>query len=550
MPPRKSRPKTTISKALLFDATLETLSLGVLLSVQRNGELRIQSVGRRLLDTLGMQDVQLKGRPESEFWNLLIPRLANSHAVREDLERLVASQREQRTDILTVLQPDLAVLERSSAPLHDRKGEFVGRLWTFRNVTHEFVLREELQRKRKSEYCFSTLSAYLFEARRSEESCNEICRIVAQGIDLPSVLLLPVQSGTIRPAQYSVSRKYLLSGAPEGLGLLIHELGVGSDGIGDFVASELDPLLSGVFRERAIRRIRTIPVEFGDSVHAVLVLEDRDAIRDWGPDEGRSVVSAARAIALWLQKEDDRVRLVHAREAAEAAARIRTDFLALLSHELRTPLNPLIGFTQLLHEQRDTLPEEARDMVFRINAGAMRLRELVEDLLTLTRLDNRIEGWRLYPCDPNGIVVDSCTWARAVGAERNITVEAVIVGTIGIVQADGASLRRAFRALLSNAVRFSPDGGAVLVETSLRGRDLVIRVSDRGPGVREEAKERIFEPFVQEEPVLTRRFGGAGIGLTLVRRVAEAHHGKVWVEDNPGGGSIFHLQIPTNARND
>jgi signal transduction histidine kinase len=550
MQPRKRTSKGTISKAALFDVTLSTLSLGVLLSVRRDGEMRIQTLSRRLLDTLGMAEVDLVGRPESEFWNLLIPRLANSHAVREDLERLAASQKEQRTDILTILQPDLAVLERSSAPLHDRNGEFVGRLWTFRSVTHEFVMREELQRKRKSEYCFSTLSAFLFEAHRSEESCSEICRIVAQGIDLPSVLLLPVRSASIRPAQFTVSRKYSLSGAPEGLGILVHELGAGDEGVGDFVTAELDPLLSAAFGDRSIRRIRTVPVEFSGLVHAVLVLEDRNSLRDWGPDETRSVVSAARSIALWLQKEEDRVRLVHASEAAEAAARVRTDFLALLSHELRTPLNPLIGFTQLLHEQRESLPEDARDMVARINAGAMRLRELVEDLLTLTRLDNRVEGWRVYPCDPNGIVTDSCSWARSLGAERNISVESAIAGPLGIVNADGASLRRAFRALLSNAVRFSPDGSTVLVETSLRGSDLVVRVRDRGPGVREEAKERIFEPFVQEEPVLTRRHGGAGIGLTLVRRVAEAHNGRVWVEDNPGGGSVFHLQIPVSSRND
>jgi len=550
MRPRKTQSKASISKAALFDATLETLSIGVLLSVYKDGELAIQTVSPRLQDVLGISGAELKGRPESEFWNLLIPRLANGQAIREDLERLAASQREQRTDILTVLQPDLAVLERSSAPLIDRTGAFMGRLWTFRNVTHEFVLREELQRKRKSEYCFRTLSAFLFEAHRSQESCSEICRIVAQGIDLPSVLLLPVQFNCIRPAQYSVARRHVLAGAPEGLGPLVHELGYGADGIGDFLTAELDPLLSAVFRDRSVRRIRTLPVEQGGTIHAVLVLEDRDSIRDWGPDELRSVVAAARAIALWLQKEEDRAHLVQAREAAEAAARVRTDFLALLSHELRTPLNPLIGFTQLLHEQRDTLPEGARDMVARISAGAMRLKELVEDLLTLTRLDNRVEGWRLYPCDPNGIVSDACTWARDLGAERGISVEVAATGTLGIVHADGASLRRACRALLSNAVRFSPEGATVVVEAGFRGSDLVLRVRDQGPGVREEAKERIFEPFVQEEPILTRRFGGAGIGLTLVRRVAEAHHGRVWVEDNPGGGSVFHLQIPITGRND
>ncbi|MBM4354326.1 MAG: hypothetical protein FJ109_11110 [Deltaproteobacteria bacterium] len=550
MRPRKSSSKATISKAVLFDATLETLSLGVLLSVVKDGELKIRTLSGRLQQMLGIEGADLTGRPEIEFWNLLIPRLANSQAVRGDLERLFASQREQRTDILTILQPEFSVVERSSAPLLDRKGEFVGRLWTFRNVTHEFVMREELQRKRKSEYCFRSLSSFLFEAQRSPESFSEICRIIAQGIDLPSVLLLPVQLSSDRPAQFAVGRRYLLAGAPEGLGLLVHDLGYGEDGIGDFLTAALDPLLSPVFCDRSIRRIRTLPVELGGTIHAVLVLEDRESIRVWGPDELRSVVAAARAVALWLQKEGDRVRLIHAREAAEAAARVRTDFLALLSHELRTPLNPLIGFTQLLAEQRDTLPEAAQDMVARISSGAMRLKELVEDLLTLTRLDNRVEGWRLYPCDPSGIVADACTWAGELGAERNVAVEARSSGTIGIVQADGASLRRAFRALLSNAVRFSPDGGTVTVELSFPRSDLVVRVRDRGPGVRDEAKERIFEAFVQEEPVLTRRFGGAGIGLTLVRRVAEAHHGRVWVEDNPGGGSVFHFQIPVTGCND
>ena len=73
---------------------------------------------------------------------------------------------------------------------------------------------------------------------------------------------------------------------------------------------------------------------------------------------------------------------------------------------------------------------------------------------------------------------------------------------------------------------------------------LHLRICDNGPGVADDAKERIFEPFIQGEPVLTRRHGGAGIGLTLVRKVADSHEGKAWVDDAPGGGSVFHLELP------
>jgi signal transduction histidine kinase len=524
----------------------DTLSSGVMLVVPTGDKRTIRFVSRALGSILGVLADALVGKEESVFWEILLARLGNPSTVREDLERIWDNPNEIRTDILHLVEPYPLVLERSTTPLVRKDGTVFGRIWTFRNASREFKLKDEQQRKRKTEYCFRSLSSFLFEASLSSESMVDICRIGCLGMDVVSAVFVPLVEERQEVAQFSVSRRFQLHPPWERLRDFVSRALPRLDAASTLVL-EVDSMVEEVqdlFVTRGIDRIMFVPVGYGTTIFGVMFFEELNQERDWARDDFRCVESIARAMGLWLHKERGERRLIEAREEAEAAVRVRSDFIALLSHELRTPLNPLIGFTQLLDEQREQLPEEVRDMVSRITEGAMRLRELVEDLLTLTRLDSRLDGWRKYHCDPKGIVEDSCAWARRQPCESTVDVVAEIRTDLGVVEADGAALRRALNALLSNALRFSPDGGKVRAIADIDGDQLHLQIVDRGPGVADAAKRRIFEPFVQGEPVLTRRHGGAGIGLTLVRKVADSHHGRAWVEDGPDGGSIFHLSIP------
>ncbi len=530
----------------LLQPSFEAMTQGVLLVVPSGKGFCIRLANGALGRLLGIDDRSLVGKPEEAFWDPLLARLGNPHSFRQDLVRIQENPSEIRADVLHLLAPAPLVLERTTAPLADDDGQILGRIWTFRNASREFRLREELQKRRKTEFCFRSLSTYLYDATLSAESLREVCRIAAIGLDVASAVYAPLQSAIFELAQFAVARsldvgdnaaRYLRF-----VGKALRRAEVGSTIIlqaEDVVARDRE-----LFANREVCRLLLVPVGYDDSIFGGLVLEETTESHEWSREDLRCVESVARAMGLWLHKEAMARHLARAREEANAAGRARTDFIALLSHELRTPLNPLIGFTQLLEEQRDEMPADAADMVSHIANGAMRLRELVEDLLTLTRLDARLDGWRRYHCDPRSILDDSCTWARRLSRDKNITVELEIEGELGVVEADGAALRRAVSAMLSNAIRFTQEGGKVKLCASSNEIVLHLRICDNGPGVADDAKERIFEPFIQGEPVLTRRHGGAGIGLTLVRKVADSHEGKAWVDDAPGGGSVFHLELP------
>jgi signal transduction histidine kinase len=536
----------TASPTLLL-STINSLSVGVLLVVPKNDREEIRFINRQLDELLGGGLLPLVGREASEFWDLLIPRLANPYPFRDDLERLSRNPSESRSDILRIARPAPMVFERTTGPLLDAGGKHLGRLWTFRNISGESKTREELQRKRKSEFSFRSLTALLADSPLSPESLTEICRSICLGLDLAGVSYFPLRlMERSSPCHWSVSRRHRLGS---------HEDSVRQTCVRRARANPSDdPMLVAVrdlaaeeqvpFTDRQIVRfaVRTVGPEAAPG--GVLVLEEARISREWRPEDLRVVNSLAGILGLWLAKQESDLSLAQAREAAEAAGKVRTDFIALLSHELRTPLNPLIGFTQLLQEQEANFEPDVRDMVARISDGATRLKDLVEDLLTLTRLDSRLDGWRRYQCDVRSIIDDAFAGASRLAEPKGITVQLEADPALGLVEADGAALRRAINALLSNAVRFTPANGIVRMVVKGEPDGIELSVIDQGPGVTDEAKKKIFEPFVQGEPVLTRRFGGAGIGLTLVRKVAESHRGGITVVDGATGGAIFCLRIP------
>jgi PAS domain S-box-containing protein len=233
----------------------------------------------------------------------------------------------------------------------------------------------------------------------------------------------------------------------------------------------------------------------------------------------------------------------------EAAARLRAldemknTFLHAVSHELRTPLSAILGSALTLDRQDLTLPQEdQRDLIRRLASNARRLDRLLGDLLDLDRLDRGIIGPSLGPTDVGELI-------RRVVAEsgafrgRSVEVEA----PAGEVQVDAAKLERIVENLLVNAVKHTPPGTSVWVRASAENGALLLIVEDAGPGIPEELRERIFEPFLQGT-ITASHSPGVGIGLSLVARFAKLHGGRAWVEHRPGGGASFHVSLATTGR--
>ncbi|HEX6399767.1 MAG TPA: ATP-binding protein [Actinomycetota bacterium] len=229
----------------------------------------------------------------------------------------------------------------------------------------------------------------------------------------------------------------------------------------------------------------------------------------------------------------------------EAAQRLRTldemknTFLEAVSHDLRTPLTSILGSALTLERTRLDLPrEDALDMVERIAANARKLERLLSDLLDLDRLQRGI----VAPNRRNTDLVEFVTRAIAETDIHGRTVELDVEP--GMVPIDQAKTERILENLLSNSLRHTPPDAKIWVRARPEEGGLALVVEDDGPGVPEELREEIFEPFRQAPGSSSEHAPGVGIGLSLVRRFAELHGGRAWAEERPGGGAAFHVFLP------
>jgi two-component system, OmpR family, sensor kinase len=225
-----------------------------------------------------------------------------------------------------------------------------------------------------------------------------------------------------------------------------------------------------------------------------------------------------------------------ARTASEERLR---RFVADASHELRTPLTSILGYAELWRTGGLEDPADRSEAMRRLDEEARRMGVLVDDLLLLAHLD---EGRPLDQAavEMDRITADAVADARAVEPGRLITLEAEPARVTG----DESRLRQVVANLLSNVRMHTPPGTPVHVSVSELGGNVRLEVADEGPGIDREHRERLFERFYRADPARSRGSGGSGLGLAIVAAVVEAHKGSVSVDDRPGGGSRFVINLP------
>ena len=226
-----------------------------------------------------------------------------------------------------------------------------------------------------------------------------------------------------------------------------------------------------------------------------------------------------------------------------AAARLQSDFVAAVSHEFRTPVASVRQLTELLEEGR--VPDEAkrREYYGRIRRQVVRLQHLVENLLDFGRMESSATEYRMAPLDPAALVRDVAAEFEAAVRGTPRHVEVVVPDALPAVVADREALGRALWNLLDNAAKYSPPETPIAVEAAADGGELVIRVSDRGPGIPADEQARIFDKFVRGAHARESGAKGTGLGLAMVRHIARAHRGDVTVDSAPGRGSTFILRL-------
>lgn len=246
-----------------------------------------------------------------------------------------------------------------------------------------------------------------------------------------------------------------------------------------------------------------------------------------------------------------REELAAAKEAAASAEVAKGRFLAVVSHELRTPLNAIIGFSDmLLHEMFGTFKDpRQKEYVGLVKESGQHLLAVVTSILDVSRIEAGA-----YATEPEPFrfveAVEMCQSMMRLQADaKNIDLQAQIAPDAGEINADRRAVQQILINLVSNAIKFTPDGGDVVVGAKRIGSRLHFWVRDTGIGIAEEDFANLGKPFMQIQNDYTRRFEGTGLGLSLVKGLVALHEGTMSIESMPGEGTTVTISLPVNGPN-
>ncbi|MBC1274481.1 AAA family ATPase [Nostoc sp. UCD121] len=233
-----------------------------------------------------------------------------------------------------------------------------------------------------------------------------------------------------------------------------------------------------------------------------------------------------------------------ARNAAESANRIKDEFLAVLSHELRTPLNPILGWTKLMRSRK--LDQATSDRALEtIERNAKLQTQLIEDLLDVSRILQGKLNLNFGPINLISVIEAAIETVRLSAQAKSIEIQTIFESGAGTVLGDGNRLQQVIWNILSNAIKFTPSGGQVKIKLGQVGSQVQICVTDTGKGIAPEFLPFVFDYFRQADGATTRKFGGLGLGLAIVRHLVELHGGTVQVESlGEEKGATFTVRLP------
>ncbi|MCU0544677.1 MAG: response regulator [Oscillatoriaceae cyanobacterium Prado104] len=263
------------------------------------------------------------------------------------------------------------------------------------------------------------------------------------------------------------------------------------------------------------------------------------------PEEVDLLQLMSEQVAIALDRANLLVSIQHHAQQLQRANQIKDEFLAVLSHELRSPLTPILGWTRLL--QGGKLNEtRQREALATIERNAKLQTQLIEDLLDISRIMQGKLSLTIAPVNLNFTIAAALETVRLAAEAKQIEIQLDLAPEVPPVSGDAGRLQQVVWNLLANAVKFTPNGGQVTVQLRQVDRMAQMRVTDTGKGIEPQFLPHIFEYFTQADSTTTRKFGGLGLGLAIVRQIVEMHGGKVTAESlGENRGATFTVLLPT-----
>lgn len=223
---------------------------------------------------------------------------------------------------------------------------------------------------------------------------------------------------------------------------------------------------------------------------------------------------------------------------------LKSNFVSNISHELRTPLTHIRGYLELLSSgDLGTVNNEQYRSMMTMLRSTDRLEKLIEDLILFSMAERGTISLHVKSFDLNQLCLDLVKAYQQRTAEHQHELTFTGDNQVAFVQADREKIQWTVQQLIENAIKFTPDGGTIKVHTSREDGFLAVSVSDNGIGIPQERIQEMFEPFHQLDGSSTRRYGGTGLGLALVKKIIEAHGAVIQVDSHPGKGSLFAFKL-------
>jgi signal transduction histidine kinase len=347
----------------------------------------------------------------------------------------------------------------------------------------------------------------------------------AEGFDVPDLPALPVASGS--------------AAVPSG-----------TVGVDDVDADEVrEQHWLGFLRAFGVKSMLLTPILAGSAPQGVLIVAELSGPRHWSESDVAVLEAVARELGGALSHAQAYERERHMVGKLQELDNVKTEFVSSVSHELRTPLTSIVGYLELLNDgaagQLD--PEQTR-MLDVIERNSRRLLSLIEDLLTLSRIESGAFKVSLAEVELPPLVEGVVESIRPNLDRHEIKLEVELAERLGMVRGDAAQLERVLTNLLTNAVKFTPGGGRVTLTARPVGKTVAISVSDTGIGIPLHEQPKLFSRFFRSSTAQEQAIQGTGLGLVIVKSIVEHHGGTIWFTSKPGTGTTFTVTLPLADR--
>ncbi len=558
---RASRREAEEEARQWFSTTLRSIGDAVIATDEQGRITFLNSIAERLT---GWQEADALGQPLDVVFRIISER--TRAVVESPVTKVLREGKVVGLANHTVLLPKTGAelpIDDSGAPIRNAAGEIIGVVLVFRDVTleklhesrNEFLAKAGEALVSSLDYQATLANVARFAVPQLADWCA--IELVEPGTtDTKQVAVAHVDPAKVRFAEQLGKRYPPPKDAPAGVRQVIRS-----------GKSELYPELTReqleggardaehlrIIRELELKSAMVVPLSahgrtFGAITFVYAGSERRYTAADLAFAEDlarRAAMAIENSIAL-KEAEDARQRERWLREEAERTNRLKDDFLATASHELRTPLNAILGWTLTL--RRSALDADTDHALTVIERNARAQAKLIDDVLDVSRIVSGKLALHLGPtsvADAARAAIETITPAADA---KGISIIADITSEPSTITADADRLQQVIWNLLSNSVKFTPKDGQAELRVFREGSDVCVQVKDSGEGIRPELLTAIFEPFQQADSSTTRRHGGLGLGLSIVKQLVVAHGGSVAARsDGAGRGSTFIVRFPVRA---